>query len=92
MKAHKRNPFRGMGLDKRQARRMRRRVAQGKPTAKGGVAFFVDEFALLWERDLKPLYDLMPERVFETCPEPHEFKPTRRAYLGVGQKDLRRNA
>lgn len=66
MRAHKRNPYWGMGLDKRQARRFRRRVAQGKPTAKNGVTFLIDEFALRWERDLKPLYDLMPERIFTT--------------------------
>lgn len=63
MRMRKRNPFRGQGMDKRQARRFRRRVAQGRPTFKNGHLFLIDEFAIRWERDLKPLYDLMPERV-----------------------------
>ena len=81
MRAHKRNPFWGEGLDKRQARRMRRRLGRGQwPKPKGGHVLLLDEFALN-----DPITEFAEslglfERRFET-----EHKPITHAYLGVGQ-------
>lgn len=66
MRLRKRNPYYGMGLDKRQARRMRRRL--GPPPGMwldfgGAPVFIIDEFALTLNNAMKDCP--MKERIYK---------------------------